>query len=684
MPSAILIDIIIIFALSMLVVYLGQRLGVPSILGFLLTGILAGPHGLGLIANVHEVEVLAEIGVVLLLFTIGLEFSFGALARLRHPLLLGGSLQVLLTMAGAGVAALLLGQAWGPGLFVGCVLALSSTAIVLKLLQERAAMDTPHGRVVLAVLLYQDVIVVAMLLVTPLLGGQGAGPEVDKLALLGKGVMALVVLALAGKWAVPWLLHQMAGTRSRELFMVSIVVLCLAVSWLTSWAGLSLALGAFLAGLIISESPYSHQAVGHILPLRDLFTSLFFVSIGMLLNLSFLLDNPLAVGLVTLGVILLKTLTGGLAALGLRLSVRVALPTGLILAQVGEFAFVLARAGLERGLLDDWTYQLLLVVSVLTMAITPALVALGFRLAKRPLPEAPPAAPTPGEASAGAEGLSGHVIVVGYGLGGRNVASAARLAGIPYVVLEMNPFTVRQEQAQGQPLVYGDAVNPAVLEQAGLERARAMVVTIPDPVATRHIVGLAKQLHPGLHVIARTRFLEELRALKDLGADEVVSEEYESAVEIFALILQSFHLPQEEIWRLVAEMRAQGYQALRGGPSLGEPPLPQGLSGLWPDLEITTLAIRQGAPAAGRSLAELQLRKRHGLTALALHRRGQTQGNPEAETVLQAGDWLVVLARQQDLARARHLFRPAAEDPSQSAAGSLAPSLSSESSPKRS
>ncbi|MCA1905827.1 MAG: cation:proton antiporter [Desulfarculus sp.] len=656
MLPPLLTDIVILFALGMAVVYLCQRLKVPSIVGFLLTGILAGPHGLAIIAHAHEVEVLAEIGVVLLLFTIGLEFSFGELMRIKRPMLLGGSLQVFLVVAGVAGLSLALGRDWGPSVFLGCVLSLSSTAIVLKLYQEGAAIDSPQGRTSLAILIYQDIIVVAMLLATPLLGG-AVGPETGGgWQAMAKGGAVILALGLTARWGAPWLLRQVADTRSRELFIVTIVVMCLAVAWLTSWAGLSLALGAFLAGLIISDSPYSHQAIGNILPLRDLFTSLFFVSIGMLLDLHFLVANPLVVVLGLVGVLTLKSLTAGLATRALHLPRRVAIATGLSLAQVGEFSFILAQSGVPFGLLDPWTYQLVLVVSVLTMGLTPPLMALGQRMAAPPAPvlgSGRGAAASPNDRN---HALSGHVLVVGYGLGGRNVARAARLTGLDYLILEMNPFTVRDEQAKGEPIVFGDAVNPAVLEHAGAASARAMVVTVPDPVATRRIVANAKALNPGLAVIARTRYQAELPALKSLGADEVVSEEFESAVEIFARLLKHLLLPETEVERLTAALRAGDYEQLR----LDQPSQPAAICDLrqmLPELEIVTLRLESGAPAAGRSLAELELRQRHGVSVLAIRRDESIEGNPPAQARLRPGDWVVVMARPENLAAARGLFR---------------------------
>ena len=290
-------DIVIIFGLSIMVLFVFNRLRIPAIVGFLLTGVLAGPYGLGLIKAIHEVEVLAEIGVVLLLFTIGMEFSLKALLRIRKSILLGGSLQVLLTILVTFVlASLQVGRTFGESLFIGFLVCLSSTAIVLKLLQEKAEMDSPHGQTSLAILIFQDLIVIPMMLFTPLLAGMGGEIGQSLLILFAKGAGVIVLVILSAKWIVPQLLYQIAQTRSREVFLLTVVVLCFAIAWLTSSVGLSLALGAFLAGLIISESEYSYQALGNILPFRDVFTSFFYVSVGMLLDVGFVVENLAAVG----------------------------------------------------------------------------------------------------------------------------------------------------------------------------------------------------------------------------------------------------------------------------------------------------------------------------------------------------------------------------------------------------
>ena len=640
-------DICIVFAAAVAVVLLCHRLKIPSIVGFLLTGILVGPHGLGLVHTAHEGEAMAEIGVVLLLFTIGAEFSLRELLRIKRQVLVGGFLQVAFTVAALFWIGRYLGLSGPQAIFVGFLISLSSTAIVLKLLQERASIESPHGRLALAVLIFQDIAVVFMMLFTPLLAG-GAGDPVRALLLLaGKGVLIIILAVVGAEWLVPWLLRQVARTRSRELFLLSVLVVCLAVAWLTASMGLSLALGAFLAGLIISESEYSHQALGNVLPFRDAFTSFFFISIGMLLDVRFLLQEPVFIFLGSVGALLVNGLITTLVALLLGYPLRTAVIAGISLAQVGEFAFVLSRTGLEHGLLNGHTYQLFLTISVLTMLMTPSLIALAPRLA-----DAVASWPWPKRlkdglfaASLGLENdpiaLKDHLIITGFGINGRNVARSARAAGIPYVVIEMNPETVRLEKSKGESIYYGDASQAAVLEHAGVRNARVLVSTVPDPAASRRAIAEARVLNPGLHIIARTRFDQEVGNLYSLGADEVIPEEFETSVEIFTRVLVKYLVPREEIEKQIAEIRAAGYGIFRQReddlPSFSE----------WEsqlhEVEISALNVEEGAPLAGRTLAELQLRKQHGVTLLIAYRGTRQVTNPHGDFQICAGDRLIVI-----------------------------------------
>ncbi len=661
MDIPLLNDVVIIFGLSVAVLLACNRLRVPTVVGFLLTGMLAGPHGLGLIKAVHEVEVLAEVGVVLLLFTIGIEFSLKSLLQIRRSVLVGGSLQVLLTLLSAFLLAGQMGRGFGESIFIGFLISLSSTAIVLKLLQERAEVDAPHGRTVLGILIFQDIVVVPMMLLTPLLAGVGGSLGGAMLILLVKGAGVILLVILGSKWVVPRVLYQVARTRSRELFLLSVVVICLAVAWLTHQAGLSLALGAFLAGLIVSESEYSHQALGSILPLQDVFTSLFFVSVGMLLDVEFLLQNLAWIALTALGVLILKTLTAGFAAVLLGSSLRTGVLAGLSLSQIGEFSFILSRTGLENGLLAGEAYPFFLSVSVLTMLTAPLLIAVAPRVAEAvlrlPLPERVKEGfyPVPGVSGEDRRcDLKDHLVVVGYGVNGRNVARAARAAGIPYAIVEMNPETVRREIANGEPIYYGDAIQEAVLCQAGIRAARVAVLAISDPVATRRITALAKRLNPGVCLIVRTRFLREMGPLFEAGADEVVPEEFETSIEIFTRVLAKYLIPRDEIEGFVAEVRSDGYEMFR---SLSrESPSSFDLKLHLPDVEVRALRVAPGSPGAGKTLSEMALRSSYAVTLLAIRRGEKTLPNPDGNTRLCAHDILILVGPPDRIAGVAHFF----------------------------
>jgi CPA2 family monovalent cation:H+ antiporter-2 len=644
MEIPLLKDIVIIFGLSIVVIFICHRIRVPVIVGFLLTGILAGPHGLELVKSVHEVEILAEVGVVLLLFTIGMEFSLKNLLQIKKLVLVGGSLQVLLTLLATFVIARQIGQPFGESMFIGFLISLSSTAIVLKLIQERAEVESPHGRTTLGILIFQDVIIVPMILVTPLLAGATGNLGESLLVLVVKGIGIILLMIVSAEWIVPQVLYQIARTRSRELFLLSVIVICLAVAWLTSSAGLSLALGAFLAGLVISESEYSHQALGNILPFRDVFTSFFFVSIGMLLNLGFLFQQPGLIALIALGVLVLKTIIAGFVTVLLGFPLRTVILVGLALCQVGEFSFILSKTGVEHGLLAGNIYQLFLAVSVLSMAATPFIIAMAPRVAdlvsRLPLPKRLKSGlhPVPRIKVAGKKD---HLIIIGFGVNGRNVARAARVAGIPYVIIEMNPETVRSEQAKGEPIYYGDAIQEAVLQHANIKDARIVVVAINDPTATRRITEVARRLNPKVHFIARTRYLQEMKPLYELGADEVIPEEFETSVEIFTRVLMKYLIPRAEIERFIAEVRSDGYEMFR---SLSrESASFCDLKHHLPDVEISLLRVGERSPIVGKSLAQIELRRKYGITLLAIRRDSQILSNPHGDTQLCANDVLFVL-----------------------------------------
>jgi CPA2 family monovalent cation:H+ antiporter-2 len=646
MTIPLLNDLLIIFALSIAVLYVCHRLRVPAIVGFLLTGIVAGPFGFGLVGEVHEVEILAEIGVIMLLFTIGMEFSLGNLIRIKRAVILGGLLQVLFTISLVTALMWIFKKSFGEAIFGGFLVSLSSTAIVLKLLQERAELDSPHGQLSLAILIFQDIAVVPMILVTPLLANASGGtnPSIWMFVLKAAGVVALAFVG--SKWLVPGILFQVAKTRSRELFLLCIVAMCLSAAWLTSSAGLSLALGAFVAGLIISESEYSHQAIGDILPFRDVFISLFFVSIGMLLNTGQFLARPVLIFLIVLGLLLLKSLLTIAVGLILRYPLRTAILAGFALCQIGEFSFILSETGLTHDLLDAQAYQLFLVCAILTMAATPLMMAVAPRLAERCLRLPMPALLKSGQRldpSGPEERKKDHLVMIGFGVTGHNLARAARAARISYIIIEMNPETVRTERARGEPIRYGDASHAAVLEAADFAEARVAVLAINDPAAARRIVESCRKVNPGIHLIVRTRYVLEMEPLYRLGANEVITEEFETAVEIFARVLRRYLAPRDLIDRLIGEARASGYEMLRG--------VSPGQSGLGdlamniPDLEIASVRLEAASPLAGMSLAQTNMRKKYGVTVIAIRKGPELITNPDGDLQLSAEDILILMGK---------------------------------------
>jgi len=640
--STVLFDIVVIFALAVAASVLSHRLGIPSSIGVLLAGVLAGPDVLGLVQNVRQIELLSEIGVVLLLFVIGLEFSLGDLAHMRNQFLVGGSIQFFgtATLVAAGTA--FMGSSIQQSVYIGFIVALSSTAIVLKMLQERAELDAPHGRSVLAMLIYQDLAVVPVMLTAPLLAGatgSATGGDVFGLLLRVVGVAAFALVAY--RWIVPQVLGLITRTRSSEAFLLGVITLCVGIALLTQSVGLSLALGAFLAGLIISESDYSHQAVVVMLPFRDVFMSLFFVSIGMLLDIQFLFENPLRLAVLTLGVLLIKPTVGAAATLALGLPLRGSVLAGLAIAQVGEFSLVAARAGVGAGLFGSDVFQTVLNTAVLSMIATPILVGVGPRLAdafgRTPLVRLERSGFSSAKVGA-AHSYSGHVLIIGFGVTGRNVARTARLADVPYAVLELNAGTVQQGLADGEPIHFGDASQETILRHVDAEKARAIVVVIDDPGGARRIVELARRIAPEAYILVRSRYLREVEALRGLGADEVIADELEVSVEVFSRVLSRMLVPREDIKRLIGEVRGDWRRMSRSFAK--EATAVSDLRVSVPDLITHTLRLTERSPIAGKTIAGSGLRAEHGVTIIAVTRDGVASSNPDGDFVLEAGDVL--------------------------------------------
>ena len=645
MEGEFLTGIILVFGLAILVLVLFSRLRLPSLTGFLIVGILVGPHGFGVIRATQEVEMIAEIGVILLLFTIGLEFSLERLTRIRRLMGVAGPIQVLTVVAGVTAAGAAWGLHWKTALFWGFLISLSSTAIVLKLLSDRSILDSPHGQTSVGILIFQDLCIIPMIFLTPFLSH--VGTETESLTSLGtallKSAAAIAGIILVGRFLLPRLLEGVVRQRSRELFLMAVLFLCLGTAWLTSSVGLSLALGAFIAGLILSESEYSHQALSDILPFRDSFGSLFFISIGMLFDWRLFLNEPVLILALIAGILGIKFVSTALATLAVGYPARIAVLTGLSLAQIGEFSFVLSQYGISEGIFGEHDYQMFLASSVITMLLTPGLMAAAPRLAERVGGQAPELQP------AGEPPPSDHVVIVGFGVNGQNVARVLKRAGIVYRTVEMNPETVMSQRKQGEPIFFGDASRTEVLLHAGVDRARAMVIAISDPPSSRRVTYQARRLNPTLHIIVRTRYVREMEPLYRDGANEVIPEEYETSVEIFARLLRNYLLPQDAIDRYVAEIRDHGYEMFRKLRNTRHAPswLETGL----PGVEVESFRVRPESEFRGKRLEELQLRGRTGVTVVAVRRGEQTYPNPDGKFTFEEGDLLIGLGDRESLAR---------------------------------
>ncbi|MBN2109921.1 MAG: cation:proton antiporter [Methanosarcinaceae archaeon] len=649
-------DIEIIFGLSILILLLFHRIRLSPVLGFLMTGIVAGPHMLGIINEVEQVEILAEIGIILLLFTIGVEMSIKELWDIKRCVLLGGGLQVLITIVLVYYISLYMGYSSSTAIFLGFLVSLSSTAIVLKLLQEKGETYTPHGKISLGILIFQDIVIVPMILLTPIMAGvpSESGDSAATFLLKGIGIMLFVIAS--ARWIMPALLFRIARTRNRELFLLTIIFTVFGTAWLTSMAGLSLALGAFLAGLIISESEYSHQAIGNMMPFKDVFISFFFVSIGMLLDVGFFLDNIAVLLALAVVVILVKSSASGLVTFILGYPLRTAIITGLTLSQVGEFSFILSSSGREYGLLDDSLYQTFLAVSIVTMAATPFVMTSSHDFSRSVLERTKHPLLINGLYSKNmepideGEELNDHLIIIGYGFNGKTVSNAAKTADIPYVIIETNPETVRHERERGERIYYGDATHEVVLASANIMSARILVVGISDFIATRTIIDVAKRMNPEIYIIARTRYMNEIATLRKLGADEVIPEEYETSVEIFSRLLKKYLVPEEDIYAFTREIRANGYSMLRQH-SMNSRNDVLNLKESLPGVDVISFRIKDDCILHGQTLKNVDLRNIHGATVLAIRRDDTIIENPAGDTQLLSGDILIVLGKPEKLSQ---------------------------------
>ncbi|MGE5499236.1 MAG: cation:proton antiporter [Syntrophothermus sp.] len=631
--------LIIVFLISLPIIYIFRKIGLPAIVGFLIAGMLAGPHGFRLVTDVSTTSAMAEIGVILLLFTIGLELSAASLLEMKKLLIIAGGLQVLLTVIFSSLFFYLTGIGLGQSIFFGMLISLSSTAIVLKLLSEKNQLESPSGKISLSILVFQDLAIVPMMMILPLLGNSGESSFLRLSLNLLLSLVLLAVVILLARYFIPKILYQLARMRIREAFTIGTILIILATAFITESIGLSLALGAFIAGLVLSGTDYTHQVFADIVPMKDAFNSLFFVSIGLLFNFSFLMTNIVLVVGLTFGIILIKTLIVVLIVVMLRYPIRIAVLTGLGLAQIGEFSFVLAQTGISQNLMGEAYYNAFLSSSILTMLLTPLILelspvmALGIRDRAKPLLD-----PRADEEKFSV--LKNHVVIVGFGLNGKNIARVLKETGIKYVVLELNPETVKEYRGKGENILFGDATRPEVLVTTRIREASVIVFAISDPHSTGHAIRLARQMNPSVYCIVRTRFTKEVDTMLKAGADEVIPEEFETSLQIFTKVLQRYHIPLNIIAKQTNIIRSESYQMLRNEGAA--PPDLTNIDKILAEGLTETYFVEESNPNVGKSLKDLNLRAVSGATVIAFMREGKTITNPSGSEKLLSNDTLVI------------------------------------------
>ncbi|MEI6275921.1 MAG: cation:proton antiporter [Prolixibacteraceae bacterium] len=657
MELSVLKDIVIIFALSSLVNYLFTRIKVPTIIGYLLTGVIVGPKLLGIIKAPQEIELMAEIGVVLLLFMIGMEFSLNHLFKIRRRVFLGGFLQLTLTTLVTTILTHAYDLNWKASIFIGFLTALSSTAVVLKILQDRSEITSNYGRTVLGILIFQDVILVPLMLFTPFLSGGPIDYQGQLLLLALKSLIIIGCVYVGNRWLMPRLLHQIALTRNQELFMMIVLLICLSVALLTYQMGMPLAFGAFLAGLMISESEYSHDAFGNLITFRDTFTSFFFVSIGMLLDLGFVAEHFTVILLIVLAVVFIKYIIGAFTAFLLGHTFRGTVLVGIALSQVGEFSFILAKLGKDHDILDNFYYQIFLAVAIITMSISPFLIMLGSTitnlLLKLPIPKFMIDGLFPLK-QIDIPDLQNHLVLIGKDSRALNLSRMAKFNNLPYVSIIFDPEIARQRQEMGETVVYGDAFNLPILQKAHVAQAHVVVISIGKLEVLKVIISKIRQLNKHASIVVRTRQIEDIEALYNIGATQVIPEEFETAIDLFERVMANFLLPRKEIDLAVDRIRNDHYGIFLEETSNTKFNISKDI----PDIEIIPLEVMRGSAIIGKSLSDSQLRHTYSVTLVALKRDQHVIDHPKPSLIFCEGDVAYLLGKAEQISMAGELFSP--------------------------
>jgi CPA2 family monovalent cation:H+ antiporter-2 len=664
-----IVDLVSVLAAAAAGGLIAALLKQPVLLGYLVAGVIVGPTGLGLIKELIQVETLAQFGVAFLLFALGVEFSFSELKKVKAISLGGGGLQIALTILITTLLALTMGWVSSPpqGVFLGAILSLSSTAVVLKCLMERNETGTPHGQVMLGILVVQDLALGLMLAVLPALDRpvEEIGLAIGW-ALIQTGLFALGAVA-AGIWLIPPLLRLLAKTESRELFLLGVVAICLGIALLTEHLGLSIEMGAFVAGLMISEAEYADQTLAYVEPLRDIFASLFFVSIGMLIDPTFLWNNlELILGLVAIVFIGKFLIITPLVRL-FRYPLKTALIAGLGLAQIGEFSFVLASEGQKLGIVSRRVYLLILGTTAVTLVLTPFVLRLAPTLFTWG-ESIPWLAKYLNQSDAPLEvaedlPIQNHFIVCGYGRIGRNIVQLLRDRDYPVLVIDQSEAQIQKLRDAEIPYIYGNAASLYVLEKAGVAQAQGMAIALPDAMSTRLCVKRSLEISPELDLVVRANKDKDIELLYQLGAREVVQPEFETSLELSAHLLSGIGLPDLAIQREVQSIRNSHYLELR--PDQPSEQISRELKAAANEMNSRWYALPEASPLLGMSIEETDIRRLTGVTVMSIRRAGGTEFDyPDRQMTLEQGDRLLIVGEGDEIAAFDQLAKGEAAVPS--------------------
>jgi CPA2 family monovalent cation:H+ antiporter-2 len=563
MGELVLRDVLIIFAVAIPVVLVTHRLNLPSIVGFLLTGILIGPAGLGFINNIQRIDLLAEVGVALLLFHIGLEFSASSVKGMKSVMLGCGFFQVLLTvLAGMGFA-LLFGWSLTQGFLFGCAAALSSTAIALAFLSYKRWLDSPSGRIATGVLIFQDLAIVPMLVILTFISSRNAGQH----AAMGVIIPFVKVAAVFGimwliyRFVLGQLLHQVARIGSKELFIIILIGMALGFGWFTQRLGLSFALGAFLGGLMVSATPFRFHALSEIAPFRACVSGLFFVSVGMLVSPQFIMQNMVQVAALVVFIVVIKTIIASGSVMLFGYPVTVAVIVGMMLSQMGEFSFLLVRVGFKEAVIGKYFYDMLIAASGITIVIAPVMMELSAfigPLFERFSPSLLTRRKKHIEIKTEVERMDNHAIICGFGPLGETIGHMLEKSGINYVILELNPVRAKKLQKAKKTVFIGDGASSELLSHSGIERAKLLAIAVPDYLNALAIIRQARRLNEQIMIVARARYRDQVDNFYEAGADIVICEELEAGVEMGRYVLLEIGVPEEDVNRFISEVRAFG------------------------------------------------------------------------------------------------------------------------------